>query len=266
MKTNFLSVSILFWAIIGSVLWNLLYSNSFKGTLDSERILYFVVICIAIYFIGIIVYFGLKKKYKNITIDISDGDERVYYESKIQYYLITLITLVIFSVITLFNIGRLSNVSIYFLGISLFALVFVYFYRTSVFILSRDKFVWKKGFLKIECPWTDVIAIHHDIEPALANVGRKFISTSFFIETKDGFTKYADLTNIKVKGSYTPFSQGNKLVEEIKLKSNAQEKAGDISMFKQTQKLKDIVFLLLAIFVIPALIIFLYYIFTEHQF
>ncbi len=265
MKTNFLSVFVLFWAIIGSALWNLLYSDSFKGTLDSQHIFYFVFICLAVYSIGAIVYLTLKRKYKNVTIDISGGGERIYYESKLQYYIITFIAVITFSVITLLNIGGLSDVSVNFLGMSLFALVFVYFYRTSLFVLSKDKFVWKKGFSKIECLWADVIAIHHDIEPALTNVGRKFTSTSFFIETKSGFTKYADLTNIKVRGAYTPFSQGDKLVEEIKLKSNAPEKAGDVSMFKQTQKLKDIVFLLLAAFAVPALIIFLYCIFTGYK-
>ncbi len=262
MKNNFLSVSVLFWIIIGSVLWNLLYNDSFKGILDSEHILYFILICLATYTLGTIMYLQLTKKYKNVVIDIKNSDKRTYYESKTQYYFVSIIAFVVFSALSLFNIKGLSSVSIYFVGVSLLALVLVYFYRTSSFILSQDKFIWKKGFTKIECPWSDVIAIHHDIEPSLVNAGRKFKSSSFFIETKQGFTGYADLTNIKVKGYFTLLNQGNKLIEEIKLKSGSLEKAGDISMFKQTKKLKDLVLLLLGIFLIPVVIVTMYSFFT----
>jgi hypothetical protein len=266
MKTNFKSVSSLFWVTIGAVMWNLLYSDSFKGTVDTDHIIYFLLVSSAVYSIGVIVYLQLNKKYKNISIDIHNEEERTYYESKFQYYLITVIALVFFSIATLFDIGGFSDMTIYFTGISFFAVLFVCFYRTSSFVLNRDTFVWKKGDLKIECPWTDVISIHHDVEPALSNVGRKFTSTSFFIETKSGFTKYADLTNIKIKGSYTVFSQGNILVDEILLKSNASVKVGEVSMFKQTQKPKAVVLLLLAIFIVPVLITFLYNVLTGYRF
>jgi len=255
-------VSVLYWVLIGLASWNLLYNDSFKRVLDLGHIILFVLICLVVYSVGTLVYLRLKKRYKNITIDVNDGFERIYYESKIQYYLIALVALVIFSTVTLFNTGGLGDTSIYFFWISLFALVFVFSYRTSTFFISKEKFVWKKGFSKIECPWADVVAIHHDVEPALMNAGRQFVSTSFFVETKNGFTKYADLTNIKVKGSYTVFSQGDKLVEEIKLKSGAPEKSGDVSMFKQTQKLSDVVFLLLGILLIPILIMVVYGFFT----
>ena len=265
MKNNFLKVSILYWALIILALLRLTYSNDYKNVLGKQYIIYFALICGGLYFVGTLIYLVLRKFNNQEESKFVSTDRKEYYESKLQYYVIAIIANIVLGVVTIFNVGGLGNASIYLLGISLFALVFVYFYRTSIFILTPDKFVWKKGFKKIECSWTDVISINHDIEPALANIVRKFVSTSFFIETKSGFTKYADLTNIKLRNNYTVFSQGERLIEEIKLRSNAPEQSGKVSMFKQTQKLKDVVFLLLGIFIVPIVIILLYSFFTGYS-
>lgn len=181
-----------------------------------------------------------------------------YYESRVQYQVAATVFFLIFLIVTVFNIGDLGRVAIYFLLISIFALIFLSIYRPSVFELTDKDFIWKKGNEKIISPWSEVTAIHYDWEPAMTNIFRKFRSNGFFIETKSGMTKYADKANIKQKGVSGFASKGNELISEIKKRSSAEEKTGEISMFKQTQKLKDVVLLILGIFLIPAIIIGIY--------
>jgi hypothetical protein len=196
--------------------------------------------------------------------------EAVYYESKIQYYIITLTFVVFFSYLTFFNPNNLRNIGQNFLIISLFAFIFVCFYQVSTFYIYEDRFIWKKGWKKIECPWSDLISINYDIQRnnllSLNTSGIFFRSSSaFFIETKNGLTKYADKSNIKLKGNYSFLSKGDDLISMIKSKSKNEnmEQTSSISTFKQTQKLWDWIFLISAIFVFPTIIILLYAIFTK---
>jgi len=181
-----------------------------------------------------------------------------YYESRVQYQVAAIVFLLVFLIVTVFNIGDLGKVAIYFLLISIFALIFLSVYRPSVFELTDKDFTWKKGKQKIISPWSEVIAIHYDLEPVMINAFRKFRSSGFFIETKSGMTMYADKANIKQKGVSGFTSKGNELISEIIKRSSAVEKTGEISMFKQTQKLRDITLLILGIFLVPVIIIGVY--------
>ena len=256
MKNTFLSLSVVYWVIIFTSLYNLANSS----TLETKNIWIFFIsslILYAILFVGN--HFVKNHDKKVLHKTITSSDRLVYYESRIQYQVVTIIFLILFLVITIFNIGGLADISIYFLWMSAFATVFLFCYRPSTFELTDKHLIWKKGNLKIISPWSEVIAIHHDWEPALVNAPRNFKSTSFFIETKNGMSKCADKTNIKRKGVYTLSSMGDELIAEIKKRSPAVEKTGAVSMFKQTQKLKDVAFLLLAVFLVPAIIIGIYY-------
>jgi len=187
-------------------------------------------------------------------------ESKIYYESRIKAYA------VIFSA-TLFIIGIAYSVqdlsfTLSFIGIGAVAIFSTFFYKKATFVLTQDKFIWTKGSSKIKCPWSDVIAIHFDFEFNISNLQRGFKSRSFFIETKDGFTDYADISSLRRKGERYLFSQENEFIEQIRLKSNAVVKSGEVSVFKQTQKLKNLFFLLAVIFIVPVLIIFLFSIIT----
>ena len=189
--------------------------------------------------------------------------EAVYYESKVQYYVITTVMVLLFTYLTFFNPDNIRNAVQDFLGIiSLFAFISVCFYRTSSFYIYTDKFIWKKGSNKIECAWNDVLTIHYDLQRS-SSTTRFGPSSSFFIETSKGLTKYADKTNIKLLGKYTFLSKGDELVSLIKSKSNSSEQTSSISVFRQTQKLWDWILIFLAIFLVPTIIILLYAFFTK---
>jgi|GEM_PF-3460735 len=256
MKNTFLSISFVYWLIIFAALYNLPNSSA----LEARYIwIFFIsaVILYAILFVGNRFVSNHDKKVLQKTPLPSDA--LIYYESKFQYKLISTVLLIVFLVITLFDIGGYANVSIYFLVMSAVALVFLFFYRTSTFELTNTSLIWKKGRLKITSPWAEVVAIHYDWAPAVANAPRGFKTTSFFIETKNGMSTYADKASIKRGGVFTFSSMGDELITEIKKRSTAIEKTGAISMFKHTQKLKDVILLPIAIFLVPVIIIAIYF-------
>lgn len=199
-----------------------------------------------------------------IILSMKTSPKAIYYESKIQYFIITIVFILFFSYITFANPDNLGVAGQYFLGISIFAFVFVCFYQVSKFYIYDDRLIWKKGWNKVECPWSDIVAIHYDIQKNYSSKGNLFKqSSAFYIETKKGFTKYADKNNIKLKGGYTFSSKGKELVAQIKSASKCKEKTSAVSVFKQRQKLWDWVLLILAIFIVPIIIILLYSVFTK---
>ncbi len=178
----------------------------------------------------------------------------IYYESRIQYRVITVVLSLFFFSLTLSDDIGLSRVSIYFLLISLVANFLTLFYRPSVFEISDSTLTIKKGSSKIVAPWSEVLAIHYDWAPSTMNAHRGYKSNAFFIETKSGFSKYTDKANIKRHGAYTFRSMGGELISEIIKRSSAIEKTGEVSIFKQTQKFKDILYLFISLFFVPIII------------
>lgn len=256
MKNTFLSISFVYWLIILTALYNL--SNS--STLGTKYLWVFFVFAVILYAILFIVSHIITRYDKKVLAETPESSEKlIYYESKIQYKVVTTVLLILFLLVTLFDVGGFANVSIYFLVMSAVALVFLFFYQTSSFEITGNSLTWKRGKLKISVPWSDVIAVHYDWAPSIANAPRRFKTTNFFIETKSGMTAYADKASIKLRGVYTFASMGDQLVAEIKKRSSAVEKTGAVSMFKQTQKLKDVILLPLAIFLVPLIIIAIYF-------
>lgn len=255
MKNTFLNLSLVYWLIIFAVVFNIYNSPTFYVkylwvVLSSAAILYLV--------LSIVNYFVLNHDKKVLLKASISSDNITYYESKFQYQIILTVLLFVFIIMTIFDIGGLGKISIYFLGLNVFALVFLLYYRTSTFELTATSLIWKKGNLTINSPWNEVIGVHYDWTPSISNASRGFKSTSFFIETKKGLTAYVDKASIKRKGIFTFSSIGDELISEIKKRSSAIEKTGAVSMFKQTQKHRDIIFLLALIFLIPLFIAMVY--------
>lgn len=187
-------------------------------------------------------------------MSLSIPNKIVYYESRMQYRVITVGLSLLFLSFTFSDNIQLSKVSIYFLFISLVATFLTLFYRSSVFEISDSTLTIIKGSSKIVAPWSEVLVIHYDWEPSTMNARRGYKSNAFFIETKSGFSKYADKSNIKRYGAYTFRSMGGELISEIIKRSSAIEKTGEVSLFKQTQKFKDILYLFISLFLVPIII------------
>jgi hypothetical protein len=181
-------------------------------------------------------------------------ETKIYYESKLKDYTILFLAVMFAGLISYATHG----LGVYFLGIAIVAGVVSYFYKGSILIISPDKFIWKKGNKQIECPWSDVVAIHFDHEISITTLQKNFKGYMFFIETKAGFTSRIDLVAMRAKGHPLTLSKGQELLDLIKSKSEATERIGEVSAFKQTEKLRGMTFLVIAIFAVPILI-FLYY-------
>ncbi len=168
----------------------------------------------------------------------------VFYETKVPYYVVTVLLVVGFLIGFIITGGDyLMNVFFYFLCISIAFFLLVCFYSGSKFYIYEDKLVWKKGFREMESPWNEVIGIHYDYAPNVWYLGRNFKSNNFFLETKKGYTKYANEWNIRKQGAYTLRSKSKDLMDELKKRSGAQEDTGAVSMLKQRQNLWGIIIL-----------------------
>jgi len=174
----------------------------------------------------------------------------IYYETKIPFFVI-LGLFIAGCVYGLVKIGGdyLMNPFFYFTCILVVMLLFLVLYRTSSFHIYDNKLVIKKGSHIIETPWNEVVGIHYDYAPNIWYILRGFKSNDFFLETKQGFTKYANEWNIR-KDSYTFRSRSKDLIADIKQRSGASEDVGAVSGFKQKQNMVVIVFLICAIVLI----------------
>ena len=139
----------------------------------------------------------------------------------------------------------------------------VYFYPSAKISLFEDHLEFKKGKQKISVPWKDILNIHKD--PVFAKnifsyyLARRFYMGGVFLETTQGYSKYFAPQLIRAEGSSQTWKD---LVKEIESRSSARIKEGEVSIFKQKSKLFDIVFILLAIFIVPIFLILLYGLFT----
>lgn len=151
-------------------------------------------------------------------------DEITYYESKIQYYVITISGLLLFLFLRLTWDGQHIDdirhafsdpqINTTFLSIFAIGLVFAIFYPISKITLNSKGFIYKKGWKILSAEWSDIKGIHAN--PAPRSYTHNFISTSFLIETTKGITGYIDGSILKIKGSYSPFkSSGNQLLSKL---------------------------------------------------
>jgi hypothetical protein len=184
-------------------------------------------------------------------------ETKIYYESKLKDYAVLFLAIIF----TGFFAYLMPETRISFLCIGIIEIIVAYLYKGSSITITADKFIWSKGLKKIECPWSDVVNIHFDNEFTTANLQRGLKGSAFFIETKMGMTSRIDLVSLRVKGHPFTLSKGQELLDLIKSKSTATERTGEVSAFKQTERMTGFVIVLGAIFVVPILIIFIYSLF-----
>lgn len=174
--------------------------------------------------------------------------DQIFYESKLHAYVIATVVLIVI---------------LYYLGFDTYLfltptvmLVWTYIRPVAKITITDNTFIYERGRKIISVPWSDVIGVHQD--PVRQYLPDRYTTIGFFVETKShGFTDYIGPMS-KSKYGFDLHSK-NDVMREISKKSNCSIQTGAVSMFKQRRKLWDIVLVLSALFIIPAIIIITFF-------
>ncbi|MEK7095314.1 MAG: hypothetical protein AAB895_02690 [Patescibacteria group bacterium] len=230
------------------------------GNLIGLEIVPYIILGLFIFYIFVVIPILVRRKNTNTKIV-----GNTYFESKTQYYLISLIGVILFGILYILNLGDERELYMLFEAIALTAFVFVSLYAPSVITLTNDGFTYIKGSKHLSAKWSEVKGIHFNPAPSIwAGVFHDFKSTSFIIETTNGVTGYIDKTTIKKsKNRFSSYSSGDEFLKNIVTSSKIQPTSGSYSELT-TAKNKKMNWII--VIILLALIAFTFYYTTQSPF
>lgn len=225
---------------------NMEYEYSFDNLIGLEIVPY-IILGLFVFYVLIVVPILIRRKNRGGEII-----GNTYFESKVQYYLVSLIGVILFAILYVFNLGDARELYMLFEAIALTAFVFVSLYVPSVISLTNDGFTYTKGSRHLSAKWNEIKGIHFNPAPSIwAGIFYGFKSTSFIIETTKGVTGYIDKKTIKkYKDKFSLNSRGEELLKNIVDFSKIQPTSGSYSELTTAKNKKTnwiIVIILLAI-------------------